>query len=72
MRGWLTTQEWAAMNKASMKELPLSELAALGPYILDGASPGDVRCVLEEFPAPLRLVHSLWWEPRYRRVRRWE
>lgn len=72
MRGWLTTEEWAAMNKASMKELPLSELAALGPFILDGASPDDVRRVLSEFPAPLRLVHRFWWEPRYRKVRRWE
>jgi hemerythrin-like domain-containing protein len=72
MRGWLTTQEWAAMNKASMKELKLSEIAALGPFILDGASPGDVRRILAEFPVPLRLVHRWVWEPRYRKVRRWE
>ena len=72
MRGWLTTQEWAAMNKASMKELSLSELAALGPFIVDGAPPQDVRRILSEFPAPLRLVHRFWWNPRYQRVRRWE
>ena len=72
MRGWLTSQQWAAMNKASMKELSLNEIAELGPFILDGAPPDDVRRVLSEFPAPLRLVHRWWWQPRYRRVRRWE
>lgn len=71
IRGWLTTQEWAALNRASMKELSLSEIAQLGPFILDGAPPDDVRRVLSELPPPLRLVHRFWWTPRYQRARRW-
>jgi hemerythrin-like domain-containing protein len=72
MRQVITTQEWSALNRAAMKELSFGEIAALGPYILDGASPDDVRRTLAELPPPLRLVHRLWWNPRYRRVRRWE
>ena len=48
------------------------ELAALGPWVLDGASPDEVRTVLGELPPPLRLVHRFWWNPRYRKARRWE
>jgi hypothetical protein len=55
-----------------MKELSYSEIAELGPYLLDDASPDDVRRVLSELPAPLRLVHRFWWNPRYQRSRRWE
>jgi len=72
MKGWLTTREWAVINRTAMKELSFSEIAELGPYILDSAPPPDVRRVLAEFPAPLRLVHRFWWNPRYQRARRWE
>lgn len=72
IRRHITTQEWAVLNRSSMKELSFSEIAQLGPYILDGAPPDDVRRVLAELPAPLRLVHRWWWNPRYRRSRRWE
>jgi iron-sulfur cluster repair protein YtfE (RIC family) len=71
IRTMVTKPEWDALNKASMKELTYSEIAALSPWLLDGASPADVRRVLEELPAPLRMVHRLWWNPRYRRTRRW-
>ncbi|HEU4337436.1 MAG TPA: hemerythrin domain-containing protein [Nocardioides sp.] len=72
IRQHITTREWAVLNKSAMKELSYSEIAALGPYLLDGASPDDVRRVLSELPAPLRLVHRFWWNPRYQRIRRWE
>lgn len=72
IRHFITAHEWDVLNKASMKELSYSEIAQLGPYVLDGASPGDVRRVLAELPPPLRLVHRFWWNPRYRRTRRWQ
>ena len=72
MREVITTKEWSALNRASMKELSFSEIAQLGPYILEGASPDDVRRTLAEFPWPLRVVHRFWWNPRYQRVRRWQ
>lgn len=68
----VTAQEWQALTKASMKELRLSDIAQIGPYLLEGASPAEVRVVLDELPAPVRLVHRFWWNPRYQRVRRWE
>lgn len=72
IRRHITSREWAVLNKSSMKELSYSDIAQLGPYIVDGASPDDVRRVLSELPAPLRLVHRFWWNPRYRRDRRWQ
>lgn len=72
MRTLISQREWAALNRSAMKELSFGELAALGPWVLDGASPQDVRTVLSEFPPPLRLVHRLWWNPRYHRPRRWD
>lgn len=72
IRQHITSREWAVLTKSSMKELSFSEIAELGPYVLDGASPDDVRRVLSELPAPLRLVHRFWWNPRYQRSRRWE
>ncbi|GAA4401397.1 hypothetical protein GCM10023168_10980 [Fodinibacter luteus] len=72
IRTMITRQEWDALNKAALKELSLSEVAQLGPWILEGAPPDDVRTVLAELPPPLRLVHRYWWNPRYRKARRWE
>jgi hemerythrin-like domain-containing protein len=72
IRGHITSREWSVLNKASVKELSFSEIAQLGPYVLEGAPPADVRRVLAEFPAPIRLVHRFWWNPRYQRTRRWE
>lgn len=72
MRHYITHQEWTALSKASMKGLSLSEISRLGPWVLDSASPEDVRRVLQELPPPVRLVNRLWWNPRYQRSRRWE
>ena len=72
MRTLITRREWGALNRSAMREVSFSELAALGPWVLDGASPDEVRTVLSEFPPPLRLVHRYWWNPRYQEARRWE
>ncbi len=72
IRTMVAKPEWDALNKASMKELSYSEIAALSPWLLEGATPEDVSRILAELPAPLRLVHRYWWNPRYRKVRRWE
>ena len=67
----ITTQEWHALSTAAVKELSYSEIAQVGPYVVDGATPEQARLVLSELPMPLRLVHRFWWNPRYQRVRRW-
>lgn len=72
IREVITSQEWAVLNRSAMRELSFSEIAQLGPYVLESAPPEDVRRLLAELPAPLRLVHRFWWNPRYQRVRRWD
>lgn len=72
IRSLISHQEWDRLNRASMKEVSLSDIAQLGPWMLEGRPPEDVRRALQEFPPPLRLVHRLWWNPRYLRSRRWE
>ncbi|WP_342660160.1 hypothetical protein Rruber_04773 [Rhodococcus ruber] len=71
IREVITTQEWHALSTAAVKELSYSEIAQIGPYVVDGATPEQARLVLSELPVPLRLVHRFWWNPRYQRVRRW-
>jgi len=71
IRRHITSREWAVLNRSSMRELSYSDIAQLGPYLLDGAPPDDVRRVLSELPPPLRLMHRYWWNPRYQRSRRW-
>lgn len=70
IREVITTQEWHALSTAAVKELSYSEIAQVGPYVVDGATPEQARLVLSELPMPLRLVHRFWWNPRYQRVRR--
>ena len=72
IRRFITKGEWDALNKAAVKELSLSEIATLGPWVLDGATPDEVRTVLSELPPPVRALHRYWWNPRYLRTRRWE
>ncbi|MGA8046599.1 MAG: hemerythrin domain-containing protein [Dermatophilaceae bacterium] len=71
IRRFITKAEWDALNKSALKELSLSEIAGIGPWLLDGATPEEVRTVLSELPPPVRLLHRYWWNPRYRRTRRW-
>lgn len=68
----ITTKEWRALSNDAVKELSYSQIAELGPYLLEGASPERVQTVLRELPLPLRLVHRFWWNPRYQRRPRWE
>ena len=72
IRSLISHQEWDGLNRAAMKEVSLSDIAQLGPWMLEGRPPEDVRRALQEFPPPLRLLHRLWWNPRYLRPRRWE
>ena len=53
-------------------DLSLSEIAGLSPWILDGATPDEVRTLITELPPPVRILHRYWWNPRYRRTRRWQ
>jgi iron-sulfur cluster repair protein YtfE (RIC family) len=71
IRRFITKPEWDALNKSAMKELSLSEIAGLGPWLVDGATPNDVRTVLNELPPPVRVLHRYWWNPRYQKTRRW-
>jgi iron-sulfur cluster repair protein YtfE (RIC family) len=68
----ITVKEWEMLSKDALKELSFNQIAELGPYLLEGASPERRQSVLRELPLPLRLVHRFWWNPRYQRRPRWE
>lgn len=72
IRRFITKPEWEALNRSAYKELSLSEIAGLSPWLLDGATPDEVRTVLSELPPPVRALHRYWWNPRYQRTRRWD
>lgn len=72
IRRFIAKAEWDSLNQAALKELSMSEIAGLSPWLLDGATPEEVRTVLTELPAPVRMLHRFWWNPRYERARRWE
>jgi iron-sulfur cluster repair protein YtfE (RIC family) len=62
----VSADEYAEMEKAMRKGMPLSSLAFALPWILD-----EVHPVLAEhavIPLPLRVLDTLFWERRYARL----
>jgi iron-sulfur cluster repair protein YtfE (RIC family) len=72
IRRFITKAEWDALNRSALEEVSLSEIAGISPWLLDGATSDEVRTVLDELPTPIRMLHRYWWNPRYRRTRRWQ
>lgn len=72
VREVVSQQEWSGITKAVLPTMTYQQIAHMSPYYLEGASPERVQIMLHELPLPLRLVHRFWWEPRYRRARRWD
>ena len=42
------------------------------PWLLEEASPEQVKAVLAGLPAPLRVVYRRIWQPRYARHDHWK
>jgi len=63
----LTPGDWGAFRSAMARRQGPRGAAAYVPWIVDGVQPADRRRYLAVFPAPVRLLNRLFWEPSYRR-----
>jgi hypothetical protein len=68
----LTPAEWQAFGNDQRRRIGIGGAAQLFPWLLEEASPGQVRAVLGGLPAPLRVVYRRIWLPRYARHDHWE
>jgi hemerythrin-like domain-containing protein len=72
VRQTLSTREWDAFGADQRRRVGFRGAAWFFPWLLDEA-PQDIRdFVLSLVPPPVRLVHWVLWEPRYRRVSPWQ
>jgi len=63
----LTAKDWGAFRSAMARRQGPSGAAAYVPWLVDGVKPADRRRYLGMFPAPVRLLNRLFWEPSHQR-----
>jgi hemerythrin-like domain-containing protein len=63
----LTPQQWAAFGDDQRRRVGIRGAAWFFPWLLDGATPEQVDCVLGLLPPPIRLAHRATWKPWYER-----
>lgn len=68
----LTQAEWQAFGNDQRRRIGIRGAAQLFPWLLDEASPEQVRALLAALPPPLRVVYRRIWRPRYGRHEHWE
>jgi iron-sulfur cluster repair protein YtfE (RIC family) len=68
----LTQAEWRAFGDDQRRRTGIRGAAQFLPWVLDEASPEQVRAVLAGLPPPLRVVYRRIWQPRYARHDHWE
>jgi iron-sulfur cluster repair protein YtfE (RIC family) len=68
----LTQAEWQAFGNDQRRRIGLRGAAQLFPWLLDEASPEQVKAVLAGLPPPLRVVYRRIWQPRYGHHDHWE
>src|SRR6266702_2356228 len=61
-----------AFGNDQRRRIGLRGAAQLFPWLLDEASPEQVKAVLAGLPPPLRVVYRRIWQPRYGRHDHWE
>jgi hypothetical protein len=67
----MTPGDWGVFRRAMARRQGVRGAAVWVPWITDGMPGDERRRVLRRFPAPLRVVHRLLWEPRYRARNLW-
>ncbi|SDC78764.1 hemerythrin domain-containing protein [Rhodococcus tukisamuensis] len=72
IRATITAREWRGVSKNALHDMTYREKADGVPYLLEEAPEARVRIMLDVLPPPLRFMYRHRWNPRYRRVRRWE
>jgi hypothetical protein len=68
----LTQAEWQAFGNDQRRRTGIRSGAQLFPWMLDEASPEQIKAVLAGLPPPLRVVYRRIWQPRYARHDHWE
>ncbi|MFE9707981.1 hemerythrin domain-containing protein [Streptomyces sp. NPDC005930] len=68
----LTAAEWQVFVTEQRNQVGIKGASTFFPWLLDGASEGERRDVLERVPAPLRLVYRVVWRPKYERSSPWK
>jgi iron-sulfur cluster repair protein YtfE (RIC family) len=68
----LTPAEWRAFGNDQRRRIGIRGGAQLFPWLLEEASPEQVKAVLAGLPSPLRVVYRRIWQPRYGRHDHWE
>ena len=71
IRQVLTPADWRGFARAMARRQGYKGAAVYVPWILDGAGPDQRKRILSLFPAPVRLISRLGWEPRYRKLKLW-
>ena len=67
----MTQQDWRAFGRAMARRQGVRGVANWIPWITDGMPQAERREFLARFPAPLRLLNRLLWNPRYRGRHLW-
>jgi len=68
----ITHRELKRLSRNAVHSLSRAELEQTTPFMFEGAPEDRARRMLHELPVPVQLCHRFWWEPKYRRTRRWE
>ncbi|MCK9904542.1 hemerythrin HHE cation-binding protein [Parafrankia colletiae] len=67
----LTPAHWKAFSGQMRRRQGVKGTATYVPWILDGASPERRRDFLAVMPPPVRILHRVSWERRYRQREFW-
>lgn len=60
-----TPKEWKTFGFANARNLGFKGVGTYIPWVMDQASPEDVRSFLGAFPPPVRVVNKLVWQRGY-------
>jgi iron-sulfur cluster repair protein YtfE (RIC family) len=68
----MTSGDWRAFGRAMARRQGIRGASVWVPWITDGMPRAEQRRFLARFPAPLRVLNRLLWDPRYRGRRLWQ
>jgi hypothetical protein len=69
IRSVLTPTDWRGFAAAMRRRQGYKGAAIYVPWIVDGTPLAERKQILAAFPAPVRLIIKLIWEPHYRQLK---
>jgi iron-sulfur cluster repair protein YtfE (RIC family) len=67
----LTAAEWRAVGFKIARRNGLAAGGQMFSWMLDSATPEQLRAMLGQLPPPVRLLYKAVWKPRYAKSERW-